>query len=73
MGGSLKCNSKLGVGTEFILQFQLKIAGYTANVATDLCDVSAFKGKRILLVEDNDLNREIAVDMLQELGFALYS
>ena len=32
-------------------------------------DYSAFYGKRILLVEDNDLNREIAVDLLEEMGF----
>ena len=32
-------------------------------------DYSAFDGKRILLVEDNDLNREIAVDLLEEMGF----
>ena len=28
-----------------------------------------FKGKRILLVEDNELNREIAQEILQEYGF----
>ena len=28
-----------------------------------------FEGKRILLVEDNDLNREIAMDILKEAGF----
>ncbi len=32
-------------------------------------DTSAFQGKRILLVEDNALNREIAEELLQENGF----
>ena len=32
-----------------------------------------FKGKRILLVEDNELNREIAVEILQEYGFLVDS
>jgi len=69
MGGTLTCKSKLGEGTEFILNFKLPISGFVTKVNPDLNDISAFKGKRILLVEDNDLNREIAVDMLQELGF----
>lgn len=32
-------------------------------------DLAAFKGKRILLAEDNDLNAEIAVAILNDLGF----
>jgi len=69
MGGTLTCKSKLGEGTEFIFNLKLPISGFVAKGNPDLSDISAFKGKRILLVEDNDLNREIAVDMLQELGF----
>lgn len=69
MGGTLTCNSKLGVGTEFIFKIKLPIVGYTKNTAKELADISIFNRKRILLVEDNDLNREIAVDMLHELGF----
>ncbi len=30
-----------------------------------------FRGKRLLLVEDNELNQEIAVEILQEVGFAV--
>ncbi|MBR5317758.1 MAG: response regulator [Lachnospiraceae bacterium] len=69
MGGTLSCNSKLGSGTEFILKLKLPIAGYSVKLKKEGYDISAFQGKRILLVEDNDLNREIAVDTLQELGF----
>ena len=69
MGGTLTCNSKLGEGTEFIFKFRLRIAGYFAKKAKNTCDISIFKGKKVLLVEDNDLNREIAVDMLKSLGF----
>lgn len=69
MGGTLVCKSKLGEGTEFTFKFRLRIAGYAAKQAKNISDISVFQGKRILLVEDNDLNREIAVDMLQELGF----
>ncbi|MDE6184033.1 MAG: response regulator, partial [Lachnospiraceae bacterium] len=32
---------------------------------------SNFKGKKILLVEDNEINQEIAVEILKELGFIM--
>ncbi len=34
-------------------------------------DISHFKGKRLLLVEDNELNREIAEELLTENGFMI--
>ena len=34
-------------------------------------DVQAFKGKKILLVEDNELNQEIASEILKETGFVV--
>lgn len=71
MGGTLTCNSKLGVGTEFILKFKVPTVGYDVPVKNELSDISVFKNKRILLVEDNELNREIAVDMLEELEFVV--
>ncbi len=36
-------------------------------------NAEAFKGKKILLVEDNELNREIAVEILKEAGFDVES
>ena len=36
-----------------------------------LQDTDSFKGKKILLVEDNELNQEIAVEILREAGFVV--
>ena len=36
-------------------------------------NAEAFKGKKILLVEDNELNREIAQEILKEAGFEVES
>ena len=36
-------------------------------------NTDAFKGKKILLVEDNELNREIAMEILKEAGFEVES
>ncbi len=33
--------------------------------------INSFEGKKLLLVEDNELNREIAVEILKEYGFEL--
>ena len=34
-------------------------------------DAKAFSGKRMLLAEDNELNREIALELLKEFGFRI--
>ena len=39
--------------------------------AEDSADVSILRGKRILLAEDNDLNAEIAIAMLSEVGLVI--
>ena len=69
MGATLVCNSCIGVGTEFIFSIKAPLAKDFKNAADEYTDISNFKGKRVLLVEDNDLNREIAVEILEEHGF----
>jgi CheY-like chemotaxis protein len=72
MGGTLVCNSTLGKGTEFILTFKARIAELASEEdESKAFDASMLKGKRILLVEDNELNREIAAEMLAELDIAV--
>lgn len=46
---------------------------FTVSDAQDtvLDHTTSFKGKKILLVEDNELNQEIAVEILQEAGFVM--
>ncbi len=39
--------------------------------AEDLDETADFHGKKIFLVEDNELNQEIAVEILQEAGFTV--
>lgn len=69
MGGTISIESKQGVGTKVVLEFENRIASAVdpkvdipANVSFNL------NGKKILLVEDNELNREIAIDILEEEG-----
>ena len=71
MNGSISCNSKLGEGTEFRLQFEFAVSDIKADNSTKSSEFADFTGKRILLVEDNELNREIATEILTEIGFEI--
>ncbi len=70
MGGTIRCESKLGQGTTFTVVFPMAVREEAAEEAdrdASQNDPSAkLKGKRVLLVEDNELNREIATDILQD-------
>ncbi len=71
MGGTITCKSELGAGTEFVFSLWLRI-GEEKDLVSDIQFVEAeanFAGRRILLVEDNELNREIAHDILVEYDF----
>ena len=75
MHGSIKVESELGKGTTFVVTIPHRIAE-TKAVKKDTtlpADLEKFKGKRILLAEDNELNMEIATEILREFGFAVDS
>ena len=71
MDGTIDLKSRLGEGTTFIVRFPCRIASYEdtqpQKAAVEL-DKSELKGKRILMAEDNDLNSEIAIALLSEVG-----
>ena len=74
MNGEIYVESKKGEGTKFIVIFHLKeISEQPEKEKTEQNEETqiafdAMKGKRILLVEDNDMNREIAQEFLTEEG-----
>lgn len=71
MGGSIYCDSEKGKGSEFVFTIRCKI-GTEENLAennVEKIDTDNFKAKRILLVEDNALNREISCEILKDAGF----
>ncbi len=70
MHGSIEVKSEVGKGTKFTVLMGHRIAS-EADLADNKIenDMAAdFLGKRILLAEDNDLNAEIAMEVLSETG-----
>ncbi len=83
MGGSIDIQSESGHGSVFTVRLLLRILDSELALALeqqralDIRDTAAdeekmttfFRGKRILLVEDNEFNREIAESILEQAGF----
>ncbi|MCI8268071.1 MAG: response regulator [Lachnospiraceae bacterium] len=78
MNGTIEVVTAPGQGTEFIVKVNLRLQEKQEKPAkTDAIpaiqeeeeNAFDFQGRRILLVEDNELNREIAREILTEAGF----
>ena len=72
MGGSLEVESELGKGTKFTLILQQRTVDekyYNKdNKRPSAEQKEILRGKHILLAEDNELNAEIAIAILEEMG-----
>lgn len=75
MGGTITVHSVLGQGTEFVIDLKLEVVSEESekyfienenSITTD-----CFRGKRVLIVEDNELNREITSELLKDEGFLI--
>ena len=85
MGGTIAVKSRQGKGTEVTVILPFKVNSQVVECETKVLkkpgqmkilserenSENLFKGKKILLAEDNELNREIAVELLKEEGFIL--
>ena len=77
MQGTIDVYSEQGKGTEFVVRLCLELLADEAGRAVDEAGAEDsaklvdFEGVRVLLVEDNEINREIACILLEDLGFVL--
>ncbi len=77
MGGTIEMHTALGQGTEFIVRLTLELQkdARSEAIVSDCCRPKPlqvdFTGKKALLVEDNEVNREIAAMILGSLGLEI--
>ncbi|MGQ8366878.1 response regulator [Glaciecola sp. 1036] len=74
MGGSLSLKSKEGHGSAFTLSVPIKIVEGLAKkqVEDQVIDMPDFSGKRILVVDDNEINQTIVGQMLLDCGAEVF-
>lgn len=69
MGGSIEAQSRVGTGSRFTVTLRLKTQNQASLPAVNIDDTLDYlMDKKILLVEDNEINLEIETAILEEMG-----
>ena len=71
MDGTIEVKSRQGEGSQFTVTIPCRKASEDDSLVkknSNLCNKNCLDGVRILLVEDNELNTEIATELLMEKG-----
>lgn len=72
MGGTIEVQSHVGSGTKFTVTLRLKTQNHPIPFNMSIDDTIAYLSKRkILLVEDNEINLEIETAILEGIGFQI--
>lgn len=71
MGGTITLSSQKGVGTRFTLTIPFTIDHASQEAETVSQSPVSLSGLHVLLVEDNELNREIALCLLEKEGMEI--
>lgn len=69
MSGDLTVSSTVGVGAEFVLSLPLRVVSRQRAEPSGRIEVETDKKLKILIVEDNPVNRLLAVKILGQVGF----
>jgi signal transduction histidine kinase/ActR/RegA family two-component response regulator len=69
MGGEIHCNSTPGVGSTF--SFEVPTRFVSTQLTPEVATSPGENDKRVLLVEDTDMNRQLARILLDRLGWTV--
>ena len=76
MGGTIEVRTEQGRGTEFVIRVDFPLTEDTPEeegAAEETPSEVDFTGTKLLLADDNEINREIAILILEEAGFEIAS
>ena len=71
MGGTITCESKPGHGTVFTADVPIEVheaASDEGQAREEKIDTTVLKGKKVLIAEDNEINMEIACELITANG-----
>jgi CheY-like chemotaxis protein len=68
MGGKISATSAAGIGSRFLVRLPLPRVEVAAPVRMEPAADAAFEGLRVLLAEDNAINRRVVALMLEPIG-----
>lgn len=71
MGGGITVDSAVGKGSTFFFTVHLPAAQAPEREETDTPMLSVLKGRQVLLVEDNAINREMTAEILTQMGMTV--
>lgn len=71
MNGNISITSEPGKGSRFSVTIPFRIDKHPKKSRTDIDVDIPLDGMKVLLVEDNDLNMEVAKDLLEDLGVSV--
>ena len=73
MGGNIEIFSEENKGTEVVMNVDFKLHGRDVSELQISVGDFNFEGKKVLLVEDNEMNRQIACDILADNGIEVFT
>ncbi len=73
MDGNIEVTSEVGKGSTFVATVSLRMQTDDNRIQHDANDAADLAGKKILIVEDNEINLDIETEILEDLGFVIDS